>query len=253
MQMSHAQVLEKLRDLEHGLGEMQHHHKQQALFGKAYWQQRRRVPDFQMHQAWHNHDVMSQEESKPIRSSLLPEEDDVLNSTPFAINAEYGKSQLHRSCGCICHKESRGYFHGFLGVLFVGYKGLPTITKSCEWNCCQRQSSRRLSVTYYFPRWFFLQRVALLSMQTSLTSEFQIKLRFPRIVSPLATVFFVASFGTPSDLCSLFDNDLASPFDVNANTGATPLHVRLNQHLKFSSDKDRLPKRIATQPHLIIF
>ena len=151
---------------------------------------------------------------------------EVLDSTPIAVTAEYIFLPSHReTCSCACHVESRGALQGLLGFLFLGYHGLPLLTKPCTNQACQRQSSSGFTVTYYFPRWFFIQRMVSLDIRATAMAGLQVKLRFPHIVSPLASIFYIAGFGTPDQLKFLFDNELASPFDTHVNTGASPLHV----------------------------
>ncbi|KAF3041388.1 hypothetical protein E8E12_009291 [Didymella heteroderae] len=216
MQGSNVEVLERLRGVEQSLSQMHEYQKRLMSVDQGCLQV--------------THGALSL--SKP---QLLPspgainqyglEKSVTVDSGPVEISAEYWGARSLHTCTCICHRESHDAFQGLLGSLFVGYKGLPAMQKLCPRQCCQRRYSSRLSITYYFPQWFFLQRAFSMAMQTSPTAGFQIKLSFPRVVSPLATVFFVASFGTPADLRSLFDNGLASPSDINANTGATPLHA----------------------------
>lgn len=64
-----------------------------------------------------------------------------------------------------------------------------------------------------------------LAVQAGAMSGFQVKLRFPHIVSPLASIVYMAIFGTSEQLRFVFENRLASTFDTHANTGVTTLHV----------------------------
>lgn len=83
-----------------------------------------------------------------------------LISTPIAINAEYNYAEHHqKTCVYACHTEFRGTLQGLLGMLFVGYKGLPLMTRRCTNYSCQRQASAGVTVTYYFPQWFFVQKM----------------------------------------------------------------------------------------------
>ncbi|KAM5376395.1 hypothetical protein ACJZ2D_005449 [Fusarium nematophilum] len=148
-----------------------------------------------------------------------------LESTPIAVAAEYNFLSHHREvCMCACHAESTASLQGLLGVVFLGYRGIPLLTKSCTNNACQRQAKPGFTVTYYFPQWFFVRRMVSLEIQATAMSGLQARLRFPQVVSPLASIFYVAGYGTADQLRFLFDSNLASPFDIHADTGATPLH-----------------------------
>lgn len=218
MQGSNIEVLEKLRGLEQRLSQMHQYQRQLITVDQGAVQI--------------NHGPLSLSKPRLLSSPFAMsssgfEKVTGIDSDAVEISAEYWGFRSLGTCTCICHRKSHDALQGFLGSLFVGYKGLPAVQKLCPQQCCQKRRSSRLSITYYFPQSFFLQRAFCVAMHTSPTAGFQIKLSFPRIVSPLATVFFVAGFGTPADLRSLFDNGLASPSDINANTGATPMHVCL--------------------------
>lgn len=231
LQQSHSLFLERLQGLKNDISELK---SQQNLLLPSDASQRSRSRSSSpllrdlLHGKFVDDEVSratsTYESSSDGRGNLI--------STPIAINAEYNYAEHHQqTCVCACHTESRASLQGLLGLLFVGYKGLPLMTRRCTNQACQRQSGAGVTVTYYFPQWVFVRRMISFAVQTSAMSGLQVRLRFPHVVSPLASIIYIAGFGTPAQLRFLFDHGLASPFDIHANTGATPLHVSICQSL----------------------
>lgn len=149
-----------------------------------------------------------------------------------SISVEMNQTRIREcgsSCSCHCHSKfsvkSPDYLNSFLGSLFVGYSGLPRKSQSYTDVFCKRQSASHSRITYYFPKWFVVQR--MLSMRTIVSplNGPEITLRFPKIVGGDSILFYYAIMGDVQGIRSLFERGLGSPNIVRYDSGWTPLHV----------------------------
>lgn len=115
----------------------------------------------------------------------------------------------------------------FLGSLFVGYNGIPSLSSKCNEKYCQGQSAPTLRLSYYFPSWF-LNRTLQFAILGSCVGGPQISLSLPKVVADNSDVFVFAVQGNLDGMRSLFKRGAASPFDVGVGTGRTALHVSLH-------------------------
>ena len=132
-----------------------------------------------------------------------------------------------RNCVCVCHHrqtwKTPRFLHRFLGILFVGYAGVPYLTQKCDSQECIQRSSPMTSITYFFPSWF-LASVFVVAVRSSINGlEFNI--RVPHIVSDSAIVFDLCAQGDVEGVKTMFRQGLSSPFDIDS-TQRTLLDVR---------------------------
>ena len=131
-------------------------------------------------------------------------------------------------CRCICHSRNAKTLlpmSRFLGILFIGYTGLPYITPKCDDWGCQSRAGIRTSIKYVFPSWL-LARVFSLTLSLSTPTGPELNLRVTRIVSSNSLIFMLAKWDDAEGLKTLLSRGLASPYDVDVITGETALHVR---------------------------
>lgn len=143
--------------------------------------------------------------------------------------AQFNRNACTPWCSCLCHKESSirtpQLLDRIIGTLFVGYSGLPRSMPQCNQKSCHLRAQPRAYATYYFPRWF-LSRVVLFMMTYTPLAGPVATLKVQRTVPGSADIFTFAKNGDVARMKSLFENGLASPHDVHAESGVTALHVR---------------------------
>lgn len=142
---------------------------------------------------------------------------------------QYRRNRCEKFCSCNCHR-----LHHFstpqmaatmLGWLLVGYSGWPTWGK-CSERLCRRQSIPTIAMAYYFPQWF-VGRMIHFVFSVSYMNGPQVSLAAPRVIGGNSDIFTYSIAGNLEGVKSLFDQGLASPFDVCETNGRTPLHVRI--------------------------
>ena len=130
-------------------------------------------------------------------------------------------------CSCVCHAKRSLRFsrrlRNIIGVLFVGYSGLPVITPPCNEKKCRQRSAPTIEITYYFPTWF-LSRA--LSFSASLTAQMgpELILKMPRMVGWDSPVWRLSRIDDRPRLQGLLGSGEASPYDIN-EYGQSALHV----------------------------
>ena len=143
---------------------------------------------------------------------------------------QYKGTMCRPGCPCACHSrvevQSPGLVGRFLGQLFVGYAGLPLVSRRCNTDSCRRQQSQHVSIQYWFPLWFLAQIVRLqLSYRPTLGP--QIQLTTLRRVPDSAPCIAFAIAGNIEGLKVLFTQGLASPYDVSESRGLSVLGVSI--------------------------
>ena len=126
-------------------------------------------------------------------------------------------------CSCVCHArvqlQTPSILHHLVGSLFVGYTGFPGMTPNCNERSCSRQTKVAGQFSYYFPTWL-LARVFM----GNITPAPEMLLRVGNVIPSRSSVFHHAMLGSVDGIKKLFDQGLASPFDV-AESGSSVLHV----------------------------
>ena len=130
-------------------------------------------------------------------------------------------------CSCCCHAQQSVRFpralRNMIGLLFVGYSGIPILTPSCNEKRCLKRSSPSMHVSYYFPTW-------LLSRVLNVTASFkafdgpQLTLNVPRVVDWWHPLWRPAYENNVGAIQTLFSEGLASPFVIGVY-GQSALHV----------------------------
>lgn len=137
----------------------------------------------------------------------------------------YGSCKIW--CSCCCHAQHSVRFprvlKNMMGSLFIGYSGLPILTAPCSEKTCSKRSSPSMHVSYYFPTWF-LSRVLNFNASFNAFKGPQLNLHVPRLVGWSHPLWRLAHADQVISIQKLFDENLASPFDVNAY-GQSALHV----------------------------
>jgi hypothetical protein len=145
--------------------------------------------------------------------------------------AHFPRPPCTPSCSCVCHKEAKlrtpKLLERLIGSLFIGYSGLPVLTKDCNEASCHLRAQPSSAITYFFPRWFLARAVAVVMTRTPLAGPV-VDLKFQRIVPGDADIFRYAMLGDIEKLESLFINGLASPNDVHAESGVTAIHLAVS-------------------------
>lgn len=139
-------------------------------------------------------------------------------------------------CSCTCHQERRfrtpRVLEQFIGSLFIGYSGLPVLRSSCSERTCHLRSQPLTYVTYFFPKWFLSRMVTFMMTVTPLAGPVA-SLKVQRTVPGSADIFTFAKLGDVDGIRALFEKGLASPHDVQFDSGITPLHVGISSQKVF--------------------
>lgn len=156
------------------------------------------------------------ENSSPQTVAIQPTQ-----SVPPTLRVE---TSVQRSCTgfckCTCHRpttlSSPKWLRGLIGLLFIGYSGIPLPNRNsrpCSENLCRKNSSSLLKVNYYFPPWFLSRMIALRDRWTP-TDSHMLTVRTPRVVHNLP-LFVAVQEGNLAQIQMLFAQGKASPFDVD--------------------------------------
>lgn len=131
-------------------------------------------------------------------------------------------------CCCRCHKITTRklprWLQQVVGFLLIGYSGIP-YSQPCNERNCRREDKSLLTVTYYFPWWFWSHSLISFMNKWDPVEGNVLGVRTPRIVHNAAPVFQMTTRGNIEGLQDLFSQGLASPFDVQLGTGLSVLHV----------------------------
>ena len=157
------------------------------------------------------------------------------------------QSEYTRSCTCHCHRRSTwkspGCLRSLLGLLFLGYAGLPNIGHHCNDVRCQCLSGATVRIRYCFPAWF-LNHIVEFYLRISKPAGLTQNLRVSRVVSNTASILQSAYFGDVDSITSLIFRGEGSPFDVSCDDGWTPLMVRILGHRSLAHIADFVVNRL---------
>lgn len=135
-------------------------------------------------------------------------------------------------CQCTCHLQTfwktPKYLQQIVGYLLLGYSGHHPMQQEQCISSCLRKQSRPTHVTYFFPRWFVSRAISFSISNAVHTPTLDIKLR--RVVPESSQLFSLSRFGDVQGVKTLFDNGLASPYDIHFRGGWTALHVCIYSH-----------------------
>lgn len=140
----------------------------------------------------------------------------------------------YTSCLCHCHRRgshlrSPKMLDRLLGTLFASYVGRPRGMNACL-EGCHHQGGSRLRITHFFPHWFFMGKFTAV-VSRNLHECLHTSVMISRQISPKSSVFQLCRAGDLEGLKDLFTRELASPFDVSAQTGSSVLtHAVMGCH-----------------------
>ena len=153
-----------------------------------------------------------------------------LNRRSISMSASIMQSKCSDNCTCVCHRRSNirtpQPLHRILGVLFIGYVGMPRITPSCDTKACIQRSSPTAVVTYFFPMWFLAWAVSLILRLSSYKGP-QLSLTVSRIVAGSSAIFEYAITGKIDDVKTVLSHRIATPRNIGSNDGYSVLMVSL--------------------------
>ncbi|EPS39909.1 hypothetical protein H072_6396 [Dactylellina haptotyla CBS 200.50] len=136
------------------------------------------------------------------------------------------RSPCRNYCPCSCHAKKKGkiaapgFVENLVGKLFVGYTGLPFLSKKCDFRGCKDQQTPSATVEYWFPLWFVSKNMRIdLKYLPNLGPQLQ--LSTVRRVSDDSQSIAFAMKGNIDGLRYLFSQGLASPRDVSNSRGYT--------------------------------
>lgn len=144
--------------------------------------------------------------------------------------AQFPRTACAPWCSCVCHRERRirtpQMLEYFIGALFVNYSGLPVVAPPCNERNCHLRAQPLAQVTYFFPTWLLSRMISFMMTITPLAGPVA-SLKVSRTVPGSADIFTFAKLGDVRGMRRLFESGLASPHDVDFQSGVTPLHVSL--------------------------
>ena len=137
-------------------------------------------------------------------------------------------------CTCRCHGQTAHMIPKFadrvLGQLFVGYAGLPALSKRCNVESCEKSKSSQMTIEYWFPLSFIWSQIFRLRLAYSPNIGPQFELSTLRRVPDSAPCVHLALQGDIEGLKDLFNRGLASPRDVSSTRGYSVLRWAVYGH-----------------------
>jgi hypothetical protein len=133
-------------------------------------------------------------------------------------------------CPCSCHAKQKLEIAGrsvvdkVVGKMFLGYSGLPYISKRCDFGDCAHGQKTKLNVEYWFPWWFMAMNLKI-SMQYSRNTGPEMQLTTTRRIPDTAQAITYVMTRDIEGLKSLFRNGLASVRDVSDSRGFSLMRV----------------------------
>jgi len=137
----------------------------------------------------------------------------------------------YRFCCCRCHTQrtlrSLDFLSNFMGSFSVRVgSALMRIPQTCDERTCQQllchqQKPPTYRISYFLPSWLLARMI-----QLKLDGP-RFSLNLPRVVPTGAPIFAYASRGDTNGIQELFRQGLASPYDVEGETGTSALHVSM--------------------------
>ena len=131
-------------------------------------------------------------------------------------------------CNCHCHrrptKRTPKALDRFIGILFVGYFGLPYVNEPCDDTDCAQRSGFNIRLAYIFPTWL-LTRALVFLLNYSPVRGPELNIRVPRIVSNNSRILTCAINGDVDGMREMPNHGLGSPMDIDITSGCTPLMV----------------------------
>lgn len=137
-------------------------------------------------------------------------------------------------CMCCCHVHSKInsplWMKAIMGRVSIGYSGafLKLKMQACSEKSCFRANSTLLTVNYHFPTWVASRSIVLRDRYSPLHGH-NISISTPRVCPWNSQIFHLAIQGSIEAVQKLFDQGLASPYDVD-ELGWSALSVSFLYH-----------------------
>lgn len=137
-----------------------------------------------------------------------------------------------RACSCACHSVYRvktpNLLQHLVGSLLVKHNGLYGMNQPCNERSCRRSDFASLRISYRFPDWLLNRMVSSVIRSNAIHGP-QLSLVVPRIVPDTSEIFALSVAGNINAIAKLLGSGLASPCDVSASWGYTPLHTAVDR------------------------
>lgn len=137
-----------------------------------------------------------------------------------------------RACSCACHSVYRvktpTVLQYLVGSLLVKHNGLYGLNQACNERSCRRSNTASLRISYRFPDWLLNRVVSSVILSNRIDGP-QLSLVVPRIVPNTSDIFALCVAGNISAIAKLLGSGLASPCDMSASWGYTPLHTAVDR------------------------
>lgn len=188
----------------------------------------------------------------PWVSAANQRQESMPTTTAFgALQMRFSKRRRCQSwCKCACHTESRSntpkFLRSVVGMLYVGYFGVPALSPSCDMSGCKGNSEGLLQVHYYFPSWF-LGKVISMALGVSRTCGPELCLRVANVRADWDPIFTHCHNGNIDAVRSVLVAGEASVLDVNAQNGNSLLHMAM---LRSQLEVVELLLQFGADPHV---
>ncbi|KAL8674119.1 MAG: hypothetical protein Q9168_001456 [Polycauliona sp. 1 TL-2023] len=153
-------------------------------------------------------------------------------------------------CKCACHTESRSntpkFLKSIVGMLYIGYFGVPALSPSCDMGGCKGNPQGLLHVDYFFPSWF-LGKVISMALGVNQIYGPEFCLRVANVRADLDPIFRHSYNGDVDAIRSILVAGKASVLDVNAQSGNSLLHMAM---LRSKLEVVELLLQFGADPHL---
>ena len=132
-------------------------------------------------------------------------------------------------CSCSCHSplafQTPQWLSSTIGALHVKYSRTASqSSRACSRRSCHLGAEAVLKSQYYLPN-CLLHRMMSLQFNWGPLTGHTVSLKTPRSISSKSTVFMLAQHGNIQGMKRLFEQRLASPFDISLEEGRSALHV----------------------------
>ncbi|KAL8752310.1 MAG: hypothetical protein Q9184_005776, partial [Pyrenodesmia sp. 2 TL-2023] len=137
-----------------------------------------------------------------------------------------------RTCSCACHSVYRvktpTLLQYLVGSLLVKHNGLYGMNQACNERSCRRSNNASLRISYRFPDWLLNRVVSSVILSNRIDGP-QLSLVVPRIVPDTSDIFALCVAGNINAVAKLLGSGLASPCDVRASWGYTPVQIAIDR------------------------
>lgn len=123
-----------------------------------------------------------------------------------------------------------GILETVVGKMFVGYSGLPVLSKQCDFRGCRDRQNATATMEYWFPSWFVSMNLQLYLTYLPRIGP-QLQLSTTRRTPDDSQSISFAMQGNIDGLKYLFSQGLANPREVSDSRGFTLMRVSLHSSI----------------------